>query len=163
LANQVRRSNTPGQSGEEITQLLANHARRLHSSRAVGQEQLIPNGGRFKPAFAERDKKQAVIDFRGISSNQFKTGYAPPLGFLGYELWANQVKRSSRSWLNRSVLHLVISPDRGQSHEGITQFPINLVGVHSTSQSVEGITQLLANQVRGNSCSLATHVRRSSS
>jgi hypothetical protein len=25
-----------------------------------GQEQLISNGGRFKPAFAERDKKQTM-------------------------------------------------------------------------------------------------------
>jgi hypothetical protein len=26
-------------------------------------------GGRFKPAFAERDEKQIMIDLRGISSN----------------------------------------------------------------------------------------------
>jgi hypothetical protein len=29
-------------------------------------QQLISNGKRFKPAFAERDKKQTVIDLRGI-------------------------------------------------------------------------------------------------
>jgi hypothetical protein len=30
---------------------------------------LISNGGRFKPAFAKRDKKQTMIDLRGISTN----------------------------------------------------------------------------------------------
>jgi hypothetical protein len=34
---------------------------------------LISNGGRFKPAFAKRDKKQTMIDLRGISTNWFKT------------------------------------------------------------------------------------------
>ncbi len=34
-----------------------------------GHKQLISNGGRYKPAFAERDKKQIMIDLRGISSN----------------------------------------------------------------------------------------------
>jgi hypothetical protein len=33
---------------------------------------LISNGGRFKPAFAERDKKQTMTDLRGISANWFK-------------------------------------------------------------------------------------------
>jgi hypothetical protein len=33
-----------------------------------GHEQLISTGGgRFKPAFTERDKKQTMIDLRGIS------------------------------------------------------------------------------------------------
>jgi hypothetical protein len=32
-----------------------------------GHEQLISNGGRFKPAFTERDKKPTLIDLRGIS------------------------------------------------------------------------------------------------
>ncbi len=32
-----------------------------------GHEQLISNGGRIKPAFTERDKKQKMIDLRGIS------------------------------------------------------------------------------------------------
>jgi hypothetical protein len=36
-------------------------------------EQLISNGGRFKPAFAERDKKQTMIDLRGISTTLHKT------------------------------------------------------------------------------------------
>jgi hypothetical protein len=35
-------------------------------SRDGGYEQLISNGVRFKPAFAERDKKQTMIDLRGI-------------------------------------------------------------------------------------------------
>ncbi len=37
-----------------------------------GHEQLISNGGRFKPAFAKRDKKQTMIDLKGISTNWFK-------------------------------------------------------------------------------------------
>jgi hypothetical protein len=41
-------------------------------SEDSGQEQLISNVGRLnKPAFAERDKKQTMIDLRGISSNWF--------------------------------------------------------------------------------------------
>jgi hypothetical protein len=31
-----------------------------------GHEQLISNGAAFKPAFAERDNKQEMIDLRGI-------------------------------------------------------------------------------------------------
>jgi hypothetical protein len=34
-------------------------------SRDGGHEQLISNGERFKFAFADRDKKQTIIDFRG--------------------------------------------------------------------------------------------------
>jgi hypothetical protein len=49
------------------------------SNTASGHEQLISNGERFKPAFAERDKKQAMIDLRGIPTNWFKI---PPQGFL---------------------------------------------------------------------------------
>jgi hypothetical protein len=37
--------------------------------RDGGHEQLISNGGRFKPAFAEGNTKQTMIDLRGISSN----------------------------------------------------------------------------------------------
>jgi hypothetical protein len=36
--------------------------------QCICQEQLISNNERFKPAFAQRDKKQAKIDLRGISS-----------------------------------------------------------------------------------------------
>jgi hypothetical protein len=32
-------------------------------------EQMISNSGRFKPTFAERDKKQAMIDLSGILTN----------------------------------------------------------------------------------------------
>ncbi len=35
-------------------------------------EQLILNGERFRPAFAERDNKQTIIDLRGNSTNWFK-------------------------------------------------------------------------------------------
>jgi hypothetical protein len=41
--------------------------------RDGGNKQLISNGGRFKSAVAERDKKQTMIDLREISSNWFKT------------------------------------------------------------------------------------------
>jgi len=51
----------------------------LRLIREGGHEQLISNGERFKPAFAERDKKQAMIDLRGIPTNWFKI---PPQGFL---------------------------------------------------------------------------------
>ncbi len=34
-----------------------------------GDEQLISNSGRYKPTFAERDKKQAMIDLSGILTN----------------------------------------------------------------------------------------------
>jgi hypothetical protein len=52
-----------------------------------GHEQLISNGGKFKPAFAERDKKQTRIHLRGISTNWLKNQLCPSLGFLGYVLW----------------------------------------------------------------------------
>jgi hypothetical protein len=35
-------------------------------------EQLIPNTIRFKPAFAKKDKRQVIIDFREIPTNWFK-------------------------------------------------------------------------------------------
>jgi hypothetical protein len=40
----------------------------------------LSTGGRFKQAFAERDKKQTMTDLRGISSNWLK----PVFPFLGY-------------------------------------------------------------------------------
>jgi hypothetical protein len=49
------------------------------------QPQLISNGGRFKPAFAEGDKKQTMIDLRGISTNWFNNQFLSLL-FLGYGL-----------------------------------------------------------------------------
>jgi hypothetical protein len=41
------------------------------TNRDGGHEKLISNGGRFKPALAERDEKQKMIDLRGISTNWF--------------------------------------------------------------------------------------------
>jgi hypothetical protein len=46
-------------------------------SRVGGQEQLTSNGGRFKPPFAEKDKKQTMKDLRRISSNWFKNQLYP--------------------------------------------------------------------------------------
>jgi hypothetical protein len=40
--------------------------------RGGGHEQLISNGGRFKPAFAEREKKQTMIDL--LMRNLVKLG-----------------------------------------------------------------------------------------
>jgi hypothetical protein len=42
----------------------------------TGHEQLISKGERFKPAFAESDKKQTLIDLSGISTNWFKGAQA---------------------------------------------------------------------------------------
>jgi len=47
--------------------------------RDGGHEQLISNGGRVKPAFAERDKKQTMIDLRGISTNLLKNQLRPSI------------------------------------------------------------------------------------
>jgi hypothetical protein len=44
----------------------------IMACRYCGHEQLISNGGRFKPVFAESDRKQTMIDLRGISTNWFK-------------------------------------------------------------------------------------------
>jgi hypothetical protein len=44
-----------------------------------GHEQLISNGRRFKPAFAQRDKKQKMTDLRGISTNWFKNQLCPSI------------------------------------------------------------------------------------
>jgi hypothetical protein len=41
------------------------------AARGGGHEQLSSNGGRFKPAYAERDKRQTMIDLPGISTNWF--------------------------------------------------------------------------------------------
>jgi hypothetical protein len=40
--------------------------------RDGGHEQLISNGGRIKPVFAQRDQKQTMNDLQGISANWFK-------------------------------------------------------------------------------------------
>jgi hypothetical protein len=47
--------------------------------RDGGHEQLISNGGRFKPACAERDKRQTMIDLRGISTNWLKNQLCPSI------------------------------------------------------------------------------------
>ncbi len=49
-----------------------------------GHEQLILNGGSFKPAIAKRDKrdeKQTMIDVRGISTYWLKNKLCPSIGF----------------------------------------------------------------------------------
>jgi hypothetical protein len=47
----------------------------MSESREVGHKQLISNGGGFKLAFADRDKKHKMIDLRGISSIWNKTQF----------------------------------------------------------------------------------------
>jgi hypothetical protein len=44
-----------------------------------GHEQLTSNGGRFNPAVAEREKKETMIDLRGISTNWFKNQLCPSM------------------------------------------------------------------------------------
>ncbi len=57
--------------------------------RASGHKQFTSNSVRFKPAFAERDKKQTMIDLRGISPNWFKNQLCSfPLG--GHD-WAKNL------------------------------------------------------------------------
>ncbi len=52
----------------------------MDSSETVGgHEQLISNGGRIKPAFAKREKKQTMIDLRGILTNWFKNQLWPTI------------------------------------------------------------------------------------
>ncbi len=54
-----------------------------------GHEQRISNGGRFQPAFFERDKKQTMTMKISEEFQQtvLKTSYVPAQGFLGYGLW----------------------------------------------------------------------------
>ncbi len=47
-------------------------SRELTGSSTIYCKQLISNGRRSKPAFAKRDKKQTMIDLRGISTNWLK-------------------------------------------------------------------------------------------
>ncbi len=52
----------------------------------MNTEQLTSKGERFKPTFAERDKKQTWKDLRGISSNWFKNQLCPSIRLS--KLWA---------------------------------------------------------------------------
>jgi hypothetical protein len=66
---------------------LKNKAHQLLEALDGGHEQLISNGGRFKPAFSERNKKQTIIDLRGISTNWFKNQLCPSIRLsIGYRL-----------------------------------------------------------------------------
>jgi hypothetical protein len=60
------------------------HAERNNPSTTEGgHEQLISNAGRFKSAFAQRDKKQTMIDLQGISISWFKNQLYPSICFSG--------------------------------------------------------------------------------
>jgi hypothetical protein len=91
-----------------------------------GHEQLISNGGRFKPAFARRDKKQAMLDLRGISTNWFK----------------NQLIRSTRlsrlrAWVKNSGSHETPYPRISLASNVLPKkFPLLLVP-HLTSYSMK--------------------------
>ncbi len=61
--------------------------------RDGGLEQLISNGERFKPAFAERDKKQAMIDLRGTRQTGLQTIYVPHKVFKIVELTLINIRR----------------------------------------------------------------------
>ncbi len=56
-------------------------ASRFTSPRDGGHEQLISNGGRFKPAFAERDKCKPVLLGLSLTGNLVK----PLLSLYGTE------------------------------------------------------------------------------
>jgi hypothetical protein len=51
----------------------------LESIPGLLKRYLISNGGRFKPAFAEKDQKQTMIDLRGISTNWLKNQLCPSI------------------------------------------------------------------------------------
>jgi hypothetical protein len=53
------------------------------TNRDGGHEELISNGGRFKPALAERDKKHTMIDLRRISTSMPSIGLSRPREKLG--------------------------------------------------------------------------------
>jgi hypothetical protein len=57
----------------------------------------------LKPVFAERDKKQTMIDLRGISTTGLKTNYVPPESFLGYELGTVLLKKVKSSLISYST------------------------------------------------------------
>jgi hypothetical protein len=54
--------------------------------RDVGYEQLISNGGRFKPTFVKRAWKQTMIDLQGVSTSCFKNKLCPSIRLS--RLWA---------------------------------------------------------------------------
>jgi hypothetical protein len=54
--------------------------------RRNSETAVMNNDGRFKPAFAKRDRKQAMIGIRGIPTNWFKTKLCPSVRLS--RLWA---------------------------------------------------------------------------
>jgi hypothetical protein len=81
-------------------------AKMLHSlkvlsneNRDSGHEQLTSNGERFKPAFAERVKKQTMIDLGGISTNWFKNQLCSSI-----RLSVLRALRWVETGLNRSIV-----------------------------------------------------------
>jgi len=73
----------------------------------VMSDQLISNGGKFKLVFAERDMKQAMIDFRGISANWFKNQLCPSIRFSRLHALRGQV-RSPFLLLYPYTVHIVV-------------------------------------------------------
>ena len=70
-----------------------------NENRDDGHDQLISNGERFKPAFAERVKKQTMIDLQGISTNWFKNQLCSSI-----RLSRLRALRWVETGLNRSIL-----------------------------------------------------------
>ncbi len=70
--------------GSDLKEPVSCHAewRGSRTCRDGGHEQLISNGKRYKTAFAERDKKQTMIDLLGISTNWFKNQFCPSTWLL---------------------------------------------------------------------------------
>jgi hypothetical protein len=48
-------------------------------TKDYGHEQLFSNGGRLKLAFIKRDRKQTMIDLRGISTDWFENHLYPSI------------------------------------------------------------------------------------
>jgi hypothetical protein len=66
------------------------------TSQRRWHEQLIPNGERSKPAIAERNNEQTMIDLRGISKTGLKTTYALHKAFSS---------TGSGSWTKSEILN----------------------------------------------------------
>jgi hypothetical protein len=100
--------------------------------RDGGHEQLISNDKRFKPAFAERDKKQTMIDLQGISTNWFKNQLFPStrLSMLRAQLFMwyglRNVEATFCSW-EKNTLNLNVTNCLELTHVEFHRAPSNIL------------------------------------
>jgi hypothetical protein len=94
--------------------------RTLHSSVEIaaylgdgGHEQLISNGGRFKSAFAKRDKKQRMIGLQEISTNWCKNRLCPSTRLSLIWVWkgAAWFSWAGGVWLSGTYISCVADSD----------------------------------------------------